>query len=199
MPQSLPPTPNELSGGDTPGANPLTLGGVQFNSIECPDELPIGATEQKLVVIELVGGGRIVQPLGIQPKPVSWKGRFWSSLDYIEGRIQQLRSYQVAGSQQSLTYLTESWTCVVKEFTPTWRGGYCDYSITVEIVSGGALTNTSFPTVNSQVDGNNSAITSQLQTLAQQIDATAFEPINVAWQAYLAALGILFASEQIYQ
>jgi|SRR5580704_12800795 hypothetical protein len=195
---ALPPSPAGLSGGDTPGSNPLTIGGVQFNSIECPDKLPIGATEQKLATIELLGGGRNVQTLGVQPKPVEFEGTFYGD---TEDRVQQLRSYVVSGQQQSLTWRSESWTCVVKDFSPSYRGSQwvCDYKITLEIVSGGALTSTSFPTVNSQVDGNNQQIQSQLDSIAAQVAADAFAPVNVAWQEYLAILGILFEAEQVYQ
>lgn len=197
--QQLPPTSQGLSGGDTPGANPLTLGGVQFNSIEVPDEAPIGALEQKLVTIELIGGGRQVQQFGAQPKPVTWKGVFWGSTSYIEGRVQQLRSYMISQQPQTLTYLTESWTCVIKDFTPTWKGGRCEYSIELEIITGAALTSSSFPTVNAQVDGNNAQTQALLEQISAQVTAEAFAPINILWQAYLVALGLLYEAEQIFQ
>lgn len=182
-----------------PGSDPLTLGKVQFFSEEVPEKLAIGQVEQKVVVIEMVGGSRIVQPLGIQPKPVKFSGRFWGST--TQDRVQQIRSYAVAAQEVLLTWRQESWYCIVREFNPEWSNRWiCDYDILLEITrdGNGALTNTSFPTVDSQVDGLNDQGQAVLDQIANQENAIGFGSVSEAWQLYLVALGILYASEQTF-
>lgn len=186
--------PGGLSGGDTPGSYPLQLGNIIFNSIEVPEKLPIGAVEQKLVTIDLIGGGRVLQALGVQPVQVEWEGTFYGA--GIFNRVQEIRSYVVGGQTQTLLWNSESWVVVVKEFIPTYRHNWiCDYKIVVEIMSGGALTSTTFPTVDSQVDALNSQIQDEINSIQQNADAQGFGPVSLAWTDYLVALGLLYNSQ----
>ena len=188
---SLPPLSSPgPSNGDSPGSTPLTIGIVQFNSIECPDDLPIGAVEQKVAVIELLGGGRVVQSLGVQPKPVSWKGRLWGV--NVQPRVEQLRAYSVLGTPQSIIWSGELWSGIVREFIPTYHQVYrADYDITLEITgsNNGQLTNTtvnSIPNTDSQVNALTQSATALID--AQMLANAQATIVQEAWNTYLALL-----------
>ncbi len=124
-----------------PGSTPLTIGTVTFWTMECPADLPIGAVEQRVAVTELIGGGRVVQNLGVQPKRVQWRGKLFQP--NVESRITALRQMAVLGAPVSITWGYEQYTCVIVAFTPTYHNiNYADYEIEIEITqsNNGVLT-----------------------------------------------------------
>lgn len=157
----------------TPGATPLSIGGVTFGSGEVPETLPIGGVEHRVVVTELEGGGRVVASMGAQPTAVSWSGAFWMSPN-IDAKIKALRLYAVAGGEILLTWHTESYYCKIKKFTPSYKHvNRATYEIEVEITrdANGALTNPSGQSVDEQVNAlMGTATTSASQILA--VDAS---------------------------
>jgi hypothetical protein len=106
-----------------------------------------------LVVTTLPGGSRVVAAFGNRPKSVSWSGKLYGS--NISPRIRQMRLYAVSGQQVQLVWSNEVYAVVVKEFTPTYCGGYAEYEITVEVVkdSNGAFTVSSATTIDQQISG----------------------------------------------
>lgn len=181
------------SDGSVPGSNPLTVGNIKFPSWSVPDELEIGAVEQLIAVINLLGGGRVVQALGVQPKQITFKAELWGS--GVASIIQDMRAYVVSGQPQTVTFLTESWSCIVKEFIPTykfqWRSGY---EIVLEPITStsGTLTSTSIVTVDQQIGQMNGQIQAVVNQIVSQAESEGFSSSNQLWQDYLVALGILY-------
>jgi hypothetical protein len=120
-----------LQPSDAPGPVAVSIAGVTFNTSECPERFPIGAVEQMLVVKTLPGGTRIISAFGASPKPVTWSGNLYGN--NITPRVRQLRLLAVSGQPVTLSWNAESYLVVVKEFTPTYQGGFAGYEITVEV------------------------------------------------------------------
>lgn len=149
-----------------PGKNPLHIGGVKFNSIECPSDLPIGAVKHNTAVTEYIGGGRHTQSMGVQPKQVSWEGVLLDEM--VSPRIQSLRAMSVSGQEYFLAWSTEQYYCKVVEFTPTYKNvNITKYAITVEITrdANGALSSAAATSVDLQV----SALTGESTDLTNTI------------------------------
>lgn len=179
-----------------PGPTPLTIGTVQFWTFECPSDLPIGATVQNIAVTELIGGGRAVHQLGVQPKPVTWRGKLLQP--NVASRISALRQMCVLGQPVSLSWWYESYQCIIKEFIPTYHHtNYAEYEITVEIISStnGVLTGNppAPPTPDQQVNAVVTVLQGQYANLAgiDSTGPTAFEQDLATFEAALAAAGPL--------
>jgi hypothetical protein len=118
--------------GQKPGSAPLSIGGVEFNSSETPTTLPVGV-EQMTTTHTLVGGTRVVQNFGVSPKEITWNGKFFDTYQTI--RVEQLRNYASSGTPVDLNWQgKELYTVIVKEFTPTFRGQYVEYTITLVVI-----------------------------------------------------------------
>jgi hypothetical protein len=183
---SIPPLTTALG-----SASPLTLGGVQFQTQQAPEDFPIGAIEQRLAIIELAGGGRVVQAMGAQPKPVTWKGRFYAN--EVATVIPALQGYAVDGRERLLTWGREQWYCIVKDVTPTYKFAfYSLYDITVEITraANGILTIASPLSVDTQVQALvTSANISAAAILAADATAPNFAPSIANIQLQLNTMG----------
>lgn len=135
------------------GSEPVTIGGVTFRSEEVPNPIPIGAGEQMLVVTDLIGGGRVVQALGVKPKSVTWNGRFITA-GQVFAKVRSLRLYMTTGVEVLFSWWGEIYFCRVKDFTPTFNHqNLCDYSITIEITrdKNGAFTVAANTSIDQQV------------------------------------------------
>ena len=145
---SIPPI---LTGATT--QTPFVIGGVSLTVPNSPSELGLGAGEQKEVVIELVGGGRVIQKMGAQPKPVTIQGTLYAP--DIQTILPILHSYMVDGKDRLITWASESYYGSVKEFTPKYRNGgqLCDYTLVLEITkdANGAFSSALPSSVDSQV------------------------------------------------
>src|ERR1700730_11320653 len=100
MPQfaSLPPPAPS-----NPRGTPLKIGGVTFYDEEPPQSLPIGLSQMQ-AVRQMIGGGRVIQTLGPQAKPISWKGRlFVVGNTTPRARAQQINRMHASGQVQRLT------------------------------------------------------------------------------------------------
>lgn len=174
-----------------PGTNPLSIGSVQFSTLECPSHLPIGQSEQKIGVAELIGGGRVVHVFGAQPKPLTFSGRFLNlgANKNIESRVALLRAYNVAGTAQRISWMNESYYGIIRAFDPDYQNAnYCDYAITIEITrdANGAFSRTSPTSVDSQVAAiNNDAANAYGSLLAADPTTQAWQP---AWSNVQASL-----------
>ena len=160
LPQQLAPSPTTttspagIANPAQASATPLSIGAVTFRSEECPSHIELGSGEQKLVVTEFIGGGRVVASLGPQPKPVTWSGGFFEG--NVQGRVSALRAYMAAGQEIFISWLDEQYYCKIKDFTPDYKNQYwCPYTITIEITrdANGAFSSTSAPSLDSQVAG----------------------------------------------
>lgn len=156
----------------TPGSRPIQLGAIIFSSEECPEQLPIGAGEQMLIVHNMPGGGIIDNDFGNKPTPITWTGKFFGP--NIGPRVKQLQEYRIAGQPLPLTYGDEQYTVRIKAFDPGYRGGYNEYSITLEVVAAlnGAFNVPNVASLDQQV-GNLMALATSSYTNVLAIDAKA--------------------------
>ena len=150
-------------------STPLSIGGVVFRREECPKKIPgLGAGEQMQTVRKLAGGGRVINNFGTQPKTVSWTGTFWKSR--VLQRVLALRGMMNAGLPVPLTWLNESYQCVIKDFEPGYRNQFrAEYTITVEVAkdTNGAFGGSPTTTIDNQV----AAISAQLDNELLNITA----------------------------
>ena len=153
-----------------PGQYPLSLGGVTFNSSECPEELPIGV-EQMLAEHTLIGGSRIVQAFGIKPQDIAWSGKIFGT--QVAFRIAQLRLYAVAGQAIPMRWRGEGYQVVIKDFTPKFHGQYAEYAITLAVVNdlSGAYYTASSPSIDQQVAALQSSANSLVTTISTAASA----------------------------
>lgn len=94
----------------------LSLGAVQFQGFEIPEELNLGG-KQTLVVHKLIGGQRVIAAMGPDPDDIRWQGRFQGG-DAV-GRAQQLDAMRDAGAPVVLLCGSITLNVVISEFT--WR------------------------------------------------------------------------------
>lgn len=177
---------------DTPGVDPLSIGPVTFNSIECPAKIPIGAIEQRIVAKELIGGGKDTQSLGAQPKTVQWSATFFQP--NVDNRVNTLQSMAADGKEYLLTWRTHRYYCKVKDFTPGfWNANLCEYDIIVEITrdANGALTKRAPVSVDSQVNALVSAVKQQNATIvaADATGSQSFQQLLTTMQAAIISAG----------
>jgi hypothetical protein len=186
------PTSLTARGLDTPGVDPLTVGPVTFNSIECPAKLPIGAITQTIVEKQLIGGGKDTQSLGAQPKDVQWSGSFFQP--NVDNRVETLQSMAKDGKEYQLTWRRQRYFCKVKDFTPGFRNAnYCEYEITLCITraANGALSSVAPVSVDSQVSALTSSLQSQNAVIAaaDPTGSQSFQSLLAKVQAGIIAAG----------
>lgn len=175
-----------------PGASPgdprgtaLSIGPVTFLDIEHPPELEFGL-EQKQAVHELIGGGRVVQSLGPQPKEVSWKGSFFYA--GAQSRSKALKLMAASGKTYPVKWGSEAYSSVIKEYLPRiindWQ---VDYTITVTVVSdlSGSFSSGSVLSIDTQTQALFQQSQTELTTL------TGLDPTAGAIQPNLSSVGTL--------
>jgi hypothetical protein len=81
---------------------PLILGPVAFKDFEIPSEIDGLGGKQMHHVHKLVGGSRVVDALGYDPKPKSWSGRMRGA--DAESRAQTLEHLNAAGGMVPLSF-----------------------------------------------------------------------------------------------
>jgi hypothetical protein len=92
----------------------VTLGGIGLFGMEVPATMPWGG-QQRLVVHELIGGGRVVDVMGAVPDDISWSGSF-TGPDAVD-RALAIDDLRQAGAQIQLLWATFSYDVVIKSFS----------------------------------------------------------------------------------
>jgi hypothetical protein len=132
----------------------LTIGDVTFADFEIPQEINSG-TDQLLAIHKQIGGQRFIDAMGVDPRPITWSGRFRGAdattrANLLDQMVQQ-------GLPVELTWYSYSRTVLVKSFDMKFMQFYeVPYTITVEIlsnndVSAPASPNTASDAINGQV------------------------------------------------
>ena len=113
----------------------VTLGSVGFQGLEVPAAMPWGG-DQKLVIHELTGGGRVVDVLGAQESDIDWSGYFTGPS--AVARARQVDVMRVAGKKVRLTWADFSRMVVIKTFRPDYSrsGTLVSYRIICVVVPG---------------------------------------------------------------
>lgn len=158
----------------------VTLGPVQFQGMEVPDQINLGG-EQQLVVHKLIGGQRVVQALGRDDADLSWSG-------FLEGPSAESRAIQLdrlrqSGQQLTLAFGQQSFSVVVRHFAGTYkRRNWIPYSITCVVVQDNAAASQAgstslLDTLNNDL---NSALGFNVLSTTSSLISTAQTAVNVA-------------------
>ena len=91
----------------------VSLGGVPFQDFEVPEKIAFGGA-QRVVVQQLIGGGRVVNVLGADDREIAFAGIFAG--DDAAGRAQAVDATRVAGAAVPLVWGEYFFSVVVAEF-----------------------------------------------------------------------------------
>lgn len=167
----------------------LVLGSITFQGFEIPERIPFGG-EQSLSVKKLVGGARVVDPMGADDAEITWSGRFQSP-DALN-RALAVDAMRRGGQQQTLTVFGLTYTVVVQKFAYNVERLYqvlYDLALTVvqdNTAAPAASTSTLDDVVGSDMDDAN--------TIAPTITAPSVPPAIAALQNAITAAGTLQGS-----
>jgi len=96
----------------------VTLGGVSFQDMEVPERIAFGG-RQRLSVQPLIGGGRVVQALGIDDGLISFSGIF--SGDDAVSRAQWLDAARALGAVLPLVWDEFFYSVIIRDFAAEYR------------------------------------------------------------------------------
>lgn len=96
----------------------LTLGGVPFQNMEVPEKILFGG-KQRVAVHNLIGGGRVVEALGIDDGMISFSGIF-SGAD-AASRAQVLDAARALGTTLPLVWDSFFYTVIIANFKAEYR------------------------------------------------------------------------------
>lgn len=114
----------------------ITLGGIRFSEWEIPERVPFGGRHH-VAVHRMIGGKRVVDALGPDPRRLSWSGRFRGASAL--GRARALDGMRAAGRQVACTYMGLHWLVVVTQFDADAERPYeIPYTISCEVVQDSA-------------------------------------------------------------
>lgn len=111
----------------------LTLDDFTFQDFEIPEVICLGGS-QMLKIHKLIGGKRVIDPMGPDEDPVEWSGRFRGSSALSRART--LDAKRKAGKAISLTFGEASLTVLIAHFRYDTRMGGLEvpYAIRLEVV-----------------------------------------------------------------
>ena len=91
----------------------LVLGGIVFRDFEVPEKITFGQ-EQALHIHKLVGGGRVIDPMGPDPPPIRWQGRFRDA--DASSRCRAVERLCASGAQVGVSWGSFFFPVVVADF-----------------------------------------------------------------------------------
>ncbi len=111
----------------------LSLGTVSFQDMEVPEKISFGG-KQRLAVQNVIGGGRIVDALGIDDGEISFSGIFSGS--DAASRAQLLDTARALGAQLPLVWQGFYYLVIIAGFTAEYRKpNLIPFSITCVVVT----------------------------------------------------------------
>ncbi len=111
----------------------LTLGGVPFQDMEVPEKICFGG-RQNVVVHQLIGGGRVVEALGLDDGKISFSGIF-SGSDAVR-RTQMLDAARALGASLPLVWDGFFYTVIIEDFCAEYhKSNLIPFAITCVVVS----------------------------------------------------------------
>lgn len=115
----------------------LVLGSVVFRDFEIPDDIDFG-TEQAHHIHKLIGGGRVIDKTGADPKPIKWKGRMRGSA--AESRCRSLDRLAASGAEVPVRWGGFFYSVVVTTFEAHYNRRYeIPYSIELTVSNVGGF------------------------------------------------------------
>lgn len=168
----------------------LSLGTVAFRDMEVPEKISFGG-KQRLAVQNIIGGGRIVEALGIDDGEISFSGIFSGS--DAASRAQLLDTARALGAQLPLVWQGFYYLVVIAGFAAEYRKpNLIPFSITCVVVTDplAAAANAVAP-VASLVSGDlaaASALSLQAGVSAQTLSAASLAALGVTQSAIASAM-----------
>jgi hypothetical protein len=133
----------------------LNLGGIQFNALEIPSNIPWG-TSQTLAVHKFPGGDRTIDAMGPDYRAPQWSGLFFGSDAFA--RASALEAMAAGGEEQTLTFGGKTFRVIVAEFSAEFHRLYeMPYHITCEVIA-----DQSSPVSSNSVPSTDDALNSDL-------------------------------------
>ena len=144
----------------------VKIGDVTLQGLEIPESMPFGGT-QEIVAHKLVGGTKVADAMGPFERDIEWSGTARGPNARI--RMMHLDYLRAKGQAITLSWGTQSYTVLIKDFKPDFRAWYyIPYTITCEVIAN--LSNP-VPTVDtSSLDDAMSADVAQMNALVAQIN-----------------------------
>jgi hypothetical protein len=111
----------------------LTLGGVPFQDMEVPEKITFGG-KQRVAVQNLIGGGRVVEVLGLDDGEISFSGIFFGA--DAASRVQMLDAARALGTALPLVWDSFFYTVIISDFKAEYRkSNLIPFSIVCIVVS----------------------------------------------------------------
>lgn len=111
--------------------NAATKARFDFAGSEVPERVAFGGS-QNMAVHELLGGGRVVDALGQQPKDIEWSGWFVGA--NALARVRALEAMRVAGQELELTWSAFGYRVLIAAFSANFQRFYqIPYNITLTV------------------------------------------------------------------
>lgn len=113
----------------------LVLGDFTFQDMEVPEVIPIGGP-QRLSIKKMVGGVRVIDDMGPDPKPIEWSGVFFPTQagESPLERAQQIELMKLAGQPVTLSWDEIYVSVFISNFEPDYRFARVPYRITLEVL-----------------------------------------------------------------
>ena len=124
------------------GAAPVTLGSFAFQDTEVPQNIPYGG-QQRLAVQRLIGGARVIEAMGYDPRDIVWSGIIRTA-DQSD-RATQLQQMMAAGTAVPLSWGSEYLSVVIRDFQPKQEAFWISYSITCCVLLDQSMPGTGAP------------------------------------------------------
>ncbi|MFM0630777.1 LysM peptidoglycan-binding domain-containing protein [Paraburkholderia xenovorans] len=112
------------------------LGDFVFQEMEIPESIPFGG-QHLLSTKKLIGGARVVDALGPDPKPLEWSGTFFPTPDGQSALARALTLKQIfdAGKPVYLSWDSLYYQVLIANYDPDYRFGRIPYRISCVIIA----------------------------------------------------------------
>lgn len=170
----------------------LTLGGVPFRDMEVPEKIRFGG-QQRVAVQNLIGGGRVVEVLGIDDGKISFSGIF-SGGDAV-GRVQMLDAARALGASLPLAWDGFFYTVIIEEFSAEYRKtNLIPFSVSCVVVSDPLATLAEMTSPVTNLIGNDlslaGAFSGQAGVSLEGVGATSIAGVSLLQGALSTAIGV---------
>jgi hypothetical protein len=154
----------------------VLLGSIIFQGREVPDVMPWGG-RQTLAIHRQLGGSRVIDAMGPDPRPIEWHGRFQGTSATVRARL--VDALKDTGARVPLQWGSFSYTVVIADFEAFYKHEWeVTYRIACEVVSQGPPLPA--PNLDSVIKTDFSALTTNptIPLAAQTLIATAQTSIS---------------------
>lgn len=161
----------------------LTLGDVQFQDMEIPENLVVGGA-QRIVLHKLVGGARVIDTLGADPDPLVWSGMFLGS-NALQ-RALTLQRMRDAGQAVQLSFSQYAFQVVIAHFAADFQAEYrIPYRLTCEVQADytGKATLSATAGIDSLINGDLSTANSLTSAIGNSSLSSAMASVSSAVSA----------------